>query len=206
MGQIVCGRNIPTGYNFCVYYHLDGSCNAYLQSEQTTYIEPNFQLQEFAPYGANCNPEGNSQIWQTYEKLAAQIQAVRNSLAASIPITSGFRSNSLNKCTLNSAHNHGLAVDINVSSKTFVQVAQACYNAGFRRIEVMKPSTTSYNNTMSVGGHIHVDVFNPNDPLYDADGTMSGAAYPWYAAGLEGDSNPRTFPTFNDLLNYLQAN
>lgn len=197
---IVCGTAFPSTANWCTYYHLDGSCTAYTVAQESTYIEPDFELQEFAPT-TSLNPNGINERWETYQKLADQLQSARSAMGVPIVITSGYRTEGQVD-----VHHYGLAVDTNVSGKTFVEVTQAYYNAGFRRIEVMKPSGTSYNDDMSVGGHIHVDIYDPNNSLYSAGGALQTTAQapPWYAYGIEG-GNPVTVATFSDLMSYLES-
>jgi hypothetical protein len=193
----------------------EGDCQAYVQADEGVYIEPNFQLLEFCPASASCNPQGTSQNWQTFKKLADQLQTVRSTLNMPVNITSGYRSTACAGLCNCDVHMYGLAVDIYVAGATFTQVAQAAYNAGFVRIEVMKPSRTSYNQTMQSagGGHVHLDIYDPNVSLYNqglstciCNGITSAPAYPWYAAGIEGQQPAVNYSTWSQLYSYLLAN
>jgi hypothetical protein len=130
---------------------------------------------------------------------------MRNSLGVPIKITSAYRRES-------NTHGSGLAVDVNVPTKTFIQVTQAAYNAGFRRIEVMKRSGSSYWNNMSVGGHVHLDVYDgsgntTSGTLYDCPSCNRIPCYPWYAWGIQGGWYATSRPnTFAQLMYHLRNN
>ncbi|NLL52831.1 MAG: hypothetical protein GX248_09025 [Peptococcaceae bacterium] len=135
-------------------------------------------------------------------KLVDQLQNMRWSLGAPIIITSGYRSGS--------THGSGLAADISVPRRTFIQVAQAAYNAGFRRIEVIKRPGTSYWNNMSVGGHIHVDVYDGSGnttrgTIYDCPSCSSIPCFPWYAWGYGSVWSTSQPNTFSQLMANLRA-
>ncbi len=133
-----CLSRVPAGHGLIREY--DGRCVYYADN---AFVSANFRMGEFTkgarPYGV-------------MRKLVNQLQNMRWALGVPIIITSGYRSGS--------THGSGLAADISVPRKSFIDVAQAAYNAGFRRIEVIKRSGTSYWNNMSAGGHIHVDVYD----------------------------------------------
>lgn len=185
-----CLRNVPAGHG--VVREYNGRC-AYYQDYQ--FVAPNFRMREFNPAGVR--PYG------VMRKLVDQLQTMRYALGAPIIITSGYRSGS--------THGSGLAADISVPRKTFIQVAQAAYNAGFRRIEVIKRAGTSYWNTMSVGGHVHLDVYDGSGnstrgTMYDCPTCTSLPCYPWYAWGISGSWWATSQPnTFNQLMANLRA-
>jgi len=176
-----CLNRVPAGHGLVRGYN--GSCSFYPNWQ---YISANFRMREFNPSGVY--PYG------VMRKLVDQLQTMRYTLGAPIIITSGYRSES--------THASGLAADISVPRRTFIQVAQAAYNAGFRRIEVIKRAGTSYHNLMNVGGHIHLDVYDGSGnttagTIYDCPTCDSRPCYPWYAWGISGrwwnTSQPNTF-------------
>lgn len=186
-----CLRNVPAGYGLIREYN--GSCHYYPDDQ---FISANFRMREFNP--SAVRPYG------VMRKLVVQLQSMRTALGVPIIVTSGYRSGS--------THGSGLAVDITVPRKTFIQVAQAAYNAGFRRIEVIKRSGTSYWNTMSVGGHVHLDVYDGSGnttggTIYDCPTCSSIPCYPWYAFGVSGSWWATSQPnTFTQLMSNLKAN
>jgi len=187
-----CLSRVPWGYGLVRSY--DGRCHFYLSSK---YIRSNFRLKDFNP--ANVHPYG------VMEKLVAQLQTMRYSLGVPIIITSGYRRES-------NTHGSGLAADIVVPRKTFIQVTQAAYNVGFRRIEVVRRSGTSFWNLMSVGGHIHLDVYdgsgnNTGGTMYDCPSCDGIPCYPWYAWGIQGGWWATSRPnTFYQLMQNLKKN
>jgi len=183
-----CLSRVPAGYGLIREYN--GRCSFYRDSD---FVAPNFRMREFysgiRPYGV-------------MRKLVDQLQAMRYALGAPIIITSGYRSGS--------THQSGLAADISVPQRTFIQVAQAAYNAGFRRIEVIKRAGTSYHNRMSVGGHVHLDVYDGSGnttrgTIYDCPTCASLPCYPWFAWGTDNWWNTSQPNTFAQLLRNLQA-
>jgi hypothetical protein len=187
-----CLRNTPYGYG--LLRRWDGRCS-YIRDSQ--FVSANFRMREFNP--SRVHPYG------VVEKLVHQVQLMRNALGVPIKITSAYRRES-------NTHGSGLAVDVNVPRKTFIQVTQAAYNAGFRRIEVMKRSGSSYWNNMSVGGHIHLDVYDGSGnttrgTLYDCPSCDRLPCYPWYAWGIQGGWFATARPnTFAQLMYHLRNN
>ncbi len=185
-----CLRYVPAGHGVIRGY--DGRC-AYYKDDQ--FVARNFRMREFNPAGVR--PYG------VMRKLVDQLQAMRNALGVPIIVTSGYRSGS--------THESGLAADILVPRKTFIEVAQAAYNAGFRRIEVVKRAGTSYHNLMSVGGHVHVDVYDGSGnttrgTIYDCPTCSSLPCYPWYAFGVSRSWWATSQPnTFSQLMANLRA-
>lgn len=177
-----CLNWVPFGYG--LIRENDGRCSFY---QDTMPIAANFRMREFNPN--RVHPYG------VMRKLVVQLQQMRNALGAPILITSGYRPGT-------GTHASGLAADIVVLQRSFIQVAQAAYNAGFRRIEVVKRAGTSYWNLMSVGGHVHVDVYDGSGnttrgTIYDCPTCTSLPCFPWYAWGVSGSwwatSQPNTF-------------
>ncbi|UWG99147.1 D-Ala-D-Ala carboxypeptidase family metallohydrolase [Dehalobacter sp. DCM] len=185
-----CLRNVPAGYG--LIRELNGSCRYFPDNQ---FVSANFRMKEFNPSGVR--PYG------VMRKLVNQLQVMRNALGVPIIITSAYRSGS--------THASGLAVDIVVPRKSFIQLAQAAYNAGFRRIEVVKRAGTSYSNTMSFGGHVHVDVYDgsgisTSGTIYDCPTCSSRPCYPWYAFGVSGSWWATSQPnTFSQLMANLRA-
>ena len=186
-----CFRHVPYGYGVLRSY--DGKCRFYRDNQ---YIRPHFKMKHFNtrrvyPYGV-------------MEKLVDQLQKMRYILGVPIIVTSGYRRES-------NTHGSGLAADIIVPRKSFIQVAQAAYQAGFRRIEVMKRYGTSYWNWMSVGGHVHIDVYDgsgitTSGTKYDCPSCDRIPCYPWYAWGIQNSWYATSQPnTFNQLLHNLKA-
>lgn len=177
-----CLNWVPAGYGLVREY--DGRCSFY---QDTMPIAANFRMREFNPHGVR--PYG------VMRKLVVQLQQMRNALGAPILVTSGYR-------TGTGTHASGLAADIVVMQRSFIQVAQAAYNAGFRRIEVIKRAGASYWSQMSAGGHVHVDVYDGSGnttrgTIYDCPTCTSLPCFPWYAWGVSGSwwatSQPNTF-------------
>jgi Peptidase M15 len=175
-------------------------------------ITRNFAASEFNTEG--CRPYG------IMLKLVQGLQQMRDALGVPITVTSGYRNPIPGECGHDSSvgeqwqepHADGLAADINVAGKTYVEVAQAAHDAGFVRIEVIKGSSTErFTQSMSAGGHVHVDVYDGTGnttagSMYDSPASAAVPAYPWYAYGVGGnynDCDPATWPT---LLAVLQSN
>lgn len=186
-----CLNWVPPGYG--LIREMDGRCSFF---QDTMLITANFRMREFNTSGVH--PYG------VMRKLVTQLQHMRNALGAPMIITSGYRRGT-------GVHASGLAADISVQSRTFIQVAQAAYNAGFRRIEVMKRSGTSYHNNMSVGGFVHVDVYDGSGnhtrgTIYDCPTCTSLPCFPWYAWGISGSWWATSQPnTFSQLMANLRA-
>jgi len=186
-----CLNWVPAGYG--LVRETNGRCSFY---QDTMPIAANFRMREFNPAGVR--PYG------VMRKLVTQLQQMRNALGVPIMITSGYRRGT-------GAHASGLAADIVVPRKTFIEVTQAAYNAGFRRIEVMKRSGTSYHNLMSAGGYIHVDVYDGSGnttrgTIYDCPTCTSIPCYPWYAWGISGSWFSTSQPnTFSQLMANIRA-
>ena len=184
--DIGCLKWATPGYGVMRSY--TGKCQYY---QDTQYIRPSFKMKEFNT--TNVYPYG------IMEKLVDQLQKMRYALGVPIIITSGYR-NAAN------THGSGLAADIWVGKKSFIEVAQAAYNAGFRRIEVQKKAGTSYWNLMSVGGHIHVDVYDgsgntTSGTMYDCPSCDGLPCYPWYSWGVQNSWEATAQPnTFSQLL------
>ncbi len=185
-----CLRRVPAGHGLIREY--DGRCTFVPDSQ---FVSRNFRMREFNPAG--IRPYG------VMRKLIVQLQNMRTALGVPIYVTSAYRSGS--------THGSGLAADISVPRKTFIQVAQAAYNAGFRRIEVVKRSGTSYHNLMRVGGHVHVDVYDGSGnhtrgTIYDCPSCSSLPCYPWYAWGISRSWYATSQPnTFSQLMANLRA-
>lgn len=185
-----CLRYVPSGSG--VVREYSGKCSFY---PDASFIAPNFRMREFNP--ARVHPYG------VMRKLVNQLQTMRYALGVPIKITSGYRRDG--------THGSGLAADITVPRGSFINVAQAAYNAGFRRIEVMKRSGSSYRDFMSVGGHIHLDVYDGSGittrgTMYDCPSCSSRPCYPWYAWGIENSWYATSQPnTFTQLMSNLRA-
>jgi uncharacterized protein YcbK (DUF882 family) len=85
----------------------------------------NFQLSEF---NSKCGREMPDNVKVNVQRLANNLQALRDHLGASISINSGYRSPEHNKAVggaANSTHVSGLGADIRVAGYTPQQVAQA---------------------------------------------------------------------------------
>ena len=184
-----CLRYVPAGYGLIREYN--GRCTYHSDWER---VAANFRMREFNPAG--YRPYG------VMRKLIDQLQNMRWALGAPIIITSGYRSGS--------THGSGLAADISVPRKTFIQVARAAYNAGFRRIEVVKRPGTSFWSNMSAGGHIHLDVYDgsgntTSGTMYDCPSCSSLPCYPWYAWGIGSSWSTAQPNTFDQLMANLRA-
>jgi len=184
-----CLSRVPYGQGLIREYN--GRCTFYRDDQ---FVSPNFRMREFHLSGVR--PYG------VMRKLVDQLQTMRYILGVPVIITSGYRGES--------THQSGLAADISVPKKTFIQVAQAAYNAGFRRIEVIKRTGTSYWNNMSVGGHVHVDVYDGSGnttrgTIYDCPTCSSLPCYPWYAWGTGSWWAASQPNTFSQLLRNLQS-
>ncbi len=186
-----CLNWVPAGYG--LIRETDGRCSFY---QDTMPIATNFRMREFNPGGAR--PYG------VMRKLVTQLQHMRTALGVPIIVTSGYRRGT-------GAHASGLAADIVIPRSTFIRAAEAAYNAGFRRIEVMKRSGTSYHNLMSVGGYMHVDVYDGSGnhtwgTIYDCPTCTSLPCYPWYAWGISGSWYATSQPnTFSQLMANIRA-
>jgi len=185
-----CFSHVPYGYGVLRSYN--GTCHYYRDNQ---YIRPHFKMKHFNteriyPYGI-------------MEKLVDYLQQMRYYLGVPIIITSGYRREA-------NTHASGLAADITVPRRSFIQVAEAAHHVGFRRIEVMKRYGTSYWNLMSVGGHLHVDVYDGSGNTtrgtkYDCPSCDGIPCYPWYAWGIQNSWAATSHPnTFNQLLHNLK--
>lgn len=187
-----CLNHVPYGYGALRSY--DGRCHYYRDNQ---HIRLNFKMKEFNP--RRIHPYG------IMEKLVDDLQKMRSHLGVPIFVTSGYRREA-------NPHGSGLAADITVPRKSFIQVTEAAYYAGFRRIEVMKRYGTSYWNLMSVGGHIHVDVYDGSGnnywgTEYDCPTCDKIPCYPWYAWGIQNSWSATCHPnTFAQLIHNLKSN
>lgn len=187
-----CLNYIPSGYG--LVRANDGKCLFYPNNH---HIRPNFRLSEFN--------KDNIQPYGIMKKLVDRLQIMRTALGVPIYIMSGYRNTA-------NTHGSGLAADISVPNKTFIQVAQAAHNAGFVRIEVQKNSGTSFTNLMSVGGHIHLDVYDGSGnstkgTIFDCPSCDRIPCYPWYAWGIQNSWWATCQPnTFEQLIKNLLNN
>ena len=187
---------------------------AYHYAADTTSITPNFQLTEFS-VTEHCRPYG------IMLKLAQGLQAMRTALGVPVEITSGYRNPPAGECghdgTVDDAwtepHADGLAADINVPGKTYVEVAQAAHDAGFERIEVIKDPGQSFTDQMSAASHVHVDVYDGSGnttagTMYDSPASGEVPLFPWYAYGdtsQNGDYTTSDPNTWTQLLSDLNS-
>ena len=192
------------------YRDLNG---AYHYAADNTAVQPNFQLSEFNTEG--CRPYG------IMLKLAQGLQAMRTALGVSVSVTSGYRNPMPGQCGHDTSvnvqwhepHADGLAADVNVPGKTYIEVAQAAHDAGFLRIEVIKDQGQSFGDHMSASGHVHVDVYDgssntTNGTMYDSPASGNEPAFPWYAYGNtipEGSYTTSDPNTWNQLSADLHA-
>lgn len=193
----------PVGHG--CYRDLTGAYN-YITDSQN--LEANFSMVEFNTEG--IHPYG------IMLKLANQLQAMRTALGVPVYITSGYRNpptgevgNNPSLVCWNEPHADGLAADISVPQASYLQVAQAAYNAGFTRIEVIKAIGQKYTDHMN-GGHVHVDVYDGSGnttagTMYDSPASSGIPFYPWYAYGVQSDNDYTSVESWEALLSILET-